>query len=219
MHEMHCGCKDDATYAAFSADVKASAAPAPKTEGEVLKEQLKMLEIAESSGGGGGAGSAGANVAFPLSVQAKASIAKIHGGSGQWITAFNVSILFIICCGFLFCFLTRAKKVSGAQIDAVAQAPPALSDRSALASSAAAFLQVRIPTIILRQRISLARTAPPQSTSAASPAFVLIVADGAVLFVYWCPDAAPVRSKMTHRCISRPVSPRCIGGFAASTDG
>ncbi len=152
MHEMHCGCKEDATYAAFSADVKATAAPAPKTEGEVLKEQLKMLEIAESSGGGGGAGSAGANVAFPLSVQAKATIARIHGGSGQWITAFNVSIL-LICCGFLFYFLTRAKKVSGAQIDALAQAPPALSDRSALASSAAAFLQVLIPTGILCLRI------------------------------------------------------------------
>ncbi len=89
-HEMHCGTKDEATYAAYSSDIKASAAPAPKTEGEVLKEQLKLLEIAESSGAAGGSGSAGANVAFPLSSQAKAVIAKIQDGSGQWITAFNV---------------------------------------------------------------------------------------------------------------------------------
>jgi hypothetical protein len=93
-HEMHCGTKDEATYAAYSADIKASAAPAPKTEGEVLKEQLKMLEIAESSGAAGGSGSAGANVAFPLSSQAKAAIAKIQDGSGQWITAFNVQTHF-----------------------------------------------------------------------------------------------------------------------------
>ena len=92
IHEMHCGSKDEATFTSYSADIKASAAPAPKTEGEVLKERLKMLEIAESSSGGGAAGSAGANVAFPLSSAAKAAIAKIVGGSGQWITAFNVCL-------------------------------------------------------------------------------------------------------------------------------
>jgi hypothetical protein len=51
-----------------------------------------MLEIAESSSGGGAAGSAGTNVAFPLSSAAKAAIAKIVGGSGHWITAFNVCL-------------------------------------------------------------------------------------------------------------------------------
>ena len=70
VHEMHCGSKEEATYAAYSADIKSSEAPAPTTEGEVLTEQLKRLEIAESSGGGGGGGVAGANVAFPLSDQA-----------------------------------------------------------------------------------------------------------------------------------------------------
>lgn len=154
-HEMHCGAKDEATYDSYSADIRACAAPAPKTDGERLKEQLKQMEIAESSGGSS-AGSAGANVAFPLSSQAKAAIAKIKDGSALWMNAFHVS---------------------GSQIDSHAQAPPPLADRSALASSAAAFLQ---------------------SSSAASPAFALICADGAVVFVYWCPDAAPVRAKMTH---------------------
>ncbi len=119
VHEMHCGAKDEATHDAYSADIRASAAPAPKTDGEVLKEQLKRMEIAESSSGIS-AGSAGANVAFPLSSQAKAAIAKIKDGSALWMNVFHVS---------------------GSQIDSHAQAPPPLADRSALASSAAAFLQ------------------------------------------------------------------------------
>jgi twinfilin-like protein len=103
-HEMHCGAKDELTYASYSADISSSAAPAPKTDGEMLKEKLKLLEIAETSSAGGGAGSSGANVAFPLSAQAKAAIVQINSGSGQWITAFNVrsSNLGLIC--FLICF-------------------------------------------------------------------------------------------------------------------
>ena len=88
-HEMHCGAKDEATYDSYSADIRACAAPAPKTDGERLKEQLKQMEIAESSGGSS-AGSAGANVAFPLSSQAKAAIAKIKDGSALWMNAFHV---------------------------------------------------------------------------------------------------------------------------------
>lgn len=89
-HEMHCGSKDEATYASYSADISASSAPAPKTDGEILKEKLKMLEIAESSGSSSGTGSSGANVAFPLSVEAKAAISQVRDGSSQWITAFIV---------------------------------------------------------------------------------------------------------------------------------
>jgi hypothetical protein len=109
VHEMHCGSKEEATYASYSADVNASQAPAPKTEGEVLKEQLKRLEIAESSGGSGGAGAAGANVAFPLSAQAKDAVATIHGGSGHWITAFNV----LLPCPRIAPFTPKSLATSG----------------------------------------------------------------------------------------------------------
>ncbi len=90
-HEMHCGSKDEATYASYSADITASAAPAPKTDGEMLKEKLRLLELAESSGASGSAASSGANVAFPLSCRAKAAISQVLDGSCQWITAFNVN--------------------------------------------------------------------------------------------------------------------------------
>jgi hypothetical protein len=137
-HEMHCSSADEATFASYSADIKASAAPAPKTDGEVLKERLKLLEIAEASSGGGAAGSAGANVSFPLSSQAKAAIAKIASGAGQWITAFNVMVSVHGSVISIFTF----QQVSGTQIDVVLHEAPVLQSAASLAASAAAFLQV-----------------------------------------------------------------------------
>jgi hypothetical protein len=88
-HEMHCGSKEEATHAAYLSDVLASTAPAPKTEEEVVKEELKKLEIAESSSCSG-CGSAGTNVAFPLSPQAAAALADVQGGRGPWVMLFKV---------------------------------------------------------------------------------------------------------------------------------
>ena len=61
------------------------------------------------------------------------------------------------------------------------------------------FRLLRIVCFSFHQR-SYSHPFTRQSVSAASPAFALIRAENAVVFVYWCPDSAPVRSKMTHRC-------------------